>query len=252
MTKRKGISIQSQYLLFTGVLGVLIVISIYFSYLDIGSQYRLLKTNTQQTFDMRKMTLEIRGHIDALISGIDVVMLEPEYKAQVDLIYDASFTELNQIIAKLSNSGSSGGVDLTEDLDELSLALDELYHVAKRLFEIRVSANLQYPSMEISSREMQPARDQVFNILDTAIREHREEGRSKDAAIYYELLIAAKQTWSNLIGEYRLYLANRVGSFDETNLFTQEHIIEGYIDQMLETAANIMAQQAHFGFEGEQ
>ena len=75
-----NLGLQSQYIVFAGVLGIIITFSIIFSYGVMTSNYNSLVDNTRQTSEIRKNILQVRNHIDSLVNSIDLVMLQPEFK----------------------------------------------------------------------------------------------------------------------------------------------------------------------------
>ncbi|MBF0265087.1 MAG: bifunctional diguanylate cyclase/phosphodiesterase [Gammaproteobacteria bacterium] len=194
----------------------------------------------------------MRNHIKALIKGIDVVMLQPEFKSQVDLIIQMSFSEVYQIIDSLIKNHSISDYSISKELSELAQDLPLLQNTGKDLFEIRTDANKQYPSMEISSRIMRPVRNQVYTIIDNAIVEYKNDNPSYHNIIFYELLLAIRQSWTQTIAVYRLYLANRVGSFDEEQLLEQEEMVDEYIEQMFVLLAELKQHETFYGFESAQ
>ena len=78
--------------------------------------------------------------------------------------------------------------------------------------------NEQYPAMEISANVMRPSRNAIFSILNISINEFQQGEETLDHNMAFQLLIQAQNAWISTIAEYRLYLANRIGSFNEQGL----------------------------------
>lgn len=246
-----GFSLQAKYLLYSVLVSLVIVSAIFASYLVSSRSHDALADNIQQTAQIKQKTLQMRNHINALVNGVEMVMLDPGFKDQVRLIFEASFTEVNQLILQLSDAAMFNGFNMADELQNINLDLQELYTAASNLFEIRTEVSRQYPSMEVSNRVMRPARNTLYTNIDIALRELLDENPELRGSVYHEALRHAMQVWTSTIAEYRLYLANRVGSFDEEQLYEQEDNIDAYIDEMLRIAKNLLQFSDQFGLQAE-
>lgn len=243
-------SLQSRYVFFAGLLALIIGVSIYFSYSDMRERYQNLYQNTKETSEFRKHILEMREQINSLVQGIDLVMLQPEYQEQVRLMFGANLTQIDLVLQRVLQYNLVRRYKLDKELEQLSNSLTDLEYITQRLIELRTNANQQYPSMAVSSSVMRPARNTVITILDTALREYHEEYDDNPQIEYHEAILNLKQLWTSTIAEYRLYLANRVGSFNEDQLFLQENNVNDYFEQVTLSAQRFMQFKDKFGFEG--
>ncbi|MBD3669240.1 MAG: sensor domain-containing phosphodiesterase, partial [Gammaproteobacteria bacterium] len=101
-----------------------------------------------------------------------------------------------------------------------------------RLFEIREDATKQYPSLAVGNNVMQPNRNEFNNAIALALNELREEGLQRKQPKLYAEFIQARHLWTQVLSNFRLYLANRVGSFNEESLPIQEKAIETMYDEL--------------------
>ena len=242
-------SLQTKYILLSVILGLIIAASIYPTYTEMTTRYQSLIDNAEQATKTRQQTLKIRNHISTLVNGIDVVMLEPEYKDQVDLIFDASFTELHQILTLHIHDEIDKDIGLADEIVELKENLKKLQSKSKELFEIRTDVNKQYPAMDISNRFMLPARNNISASLSIIIGELQENKTLFVNSKYYELIMRLKQLWTSTIADYRLYLAIRMGSFNEEQLIAQELYVDDYISEIEETVSLVQENIEEYGFE---
>ncbi|NNJ92010.1 MAG: EAL domain-containing protein [Gammaproteobacteria bacterium] len=247
-----NLSLQSQYIILASVLGIIITLSIYFSYSVMTRHYHSLVENTRNTSEIRNNILKVRNHINVLANGIDLVTLQPEYKDQVLLVFQASFTEINQILDAVIEKELLGGAEFISALSQLSANLDQLRESAQRLFEVRTNVNQQYPGMEVSSRVLRPAQKDMMTALNLALQENDEDALQSKSPAYRAHLVHLKQLWTSTISAYRLYLANRMGSFDEEELYDQEVHVDEYLLEMKNQVAALLQYEALFGFESEE
>jgi len=247
-----NLSLQSQYIIVASLLGVIITLSIYFSYSVMTRQYQSLVEHTRQTAEIRSHILKGRNHINELVNGIDLVIVQPEYKDQVLLVFQASFSEVSRIIDVVIDNKLFDSPAFLSELQQLSANLEHLRESAHRLFEVRTDVNLQYPGMAVSSRLMRPARNTMVTTLNMALREYDEENPQPVSPGYRAHLLNLKQLWTSTIAEYRLYLANRMGSFDEEELYEQQLHVDQYLQEMKNQITLLMQYEPLFGFESEQ
>jgi hypothetical protein len=246
-----NLGLQSQYIILAGVLGVVITLSIYLSYSVMTSHYQSLVDNTRRTSEIRNNILQVRNHINVLANSIDLVMLQPEYKAQVLLVFHASFTEIDQILDTVIDQELFDSPEFFVELNQLSGNLSRLKESAYRLFEVRTNVNLQYPGMKISSDILRPARNTIVTTLNLALQEYDEDPPQPAVPAYRAHLANLKHLWTSTVAEYRLYLANRVGSFDEEQLYDQENHVDDYVEEMNSQISGLMQYREFFGFESE-
>lgn len=136
-------------------------------------------------------------------------------------------------------------------LDEIQTDIDLLGQKSRHLFEIRVNVNSQYPAMEISANVMRPSRNAIFSIFNITINEFQQDSDLHKNSDEYDIVIYAQNAWISTIAEYRLYMANRIGSFDEKQLIEQEINVQTYIERMEKISQQLQARNSDqlFGFE---
>lgn len=113
-----------------------------------------------------------------------------------------------------------------ERLEGLRNTLGELNQAAARLIETRLHATRQYPSLALardpmlvqSRRFTTAATVAMDDMLHSASDAHRAAGG-------YHALVQVRQLWSHMVATFRMYLANRLGSFDVDSLTDQERDI---------------------------
>ncbi len=104
---------------------------------------------------------------------------------------------------------------LKNTLAELNVAIDEL-------IQTRVDINRQYPALALARSNMLPNHSVFYTAADLAINEILEEQvtfRNQEA---YQSFVQIRHIWTQMISNFRMYLANRLGSFDESVLPVQE------------------------------
>ena len=117
----------------------------------------------------------------------------------------------------VSHSSNGPIVDLTS----LTTLLVELDKEFSGVVNTRLISTDQYPSLGEGSVTLRPNRIQFVNAISVAIYE-MESGETDYNDEVYIALLETRFRWSQVISNFRLYLANRFGSFNEESLVKQE------------------------------
>ena len=116
---------------------------------------------------------------------------------------------------------------LHANLSELSQDIDELV-------QTRVEPTLQYPSLALANRTLRPSRININNALAVMLNEMKEDGTANRNTEVYRTVLEIRHLWSQMLSNFRLYLANRVGSFNEDALPVQEAAVDTMYTQLRE------------------
>lgn len=101
----------------------------------------------------------------------------------------------------------------------------------ERIIATRLNALAQYPSMALAQESMQPLNREFLTAVSLALEESDSgDARNSDA---YQTLIRARHLWTQMISNFRIYLANRMGSFREDTLKTQESDVTELHSQLI-------------------
>ncbi len=236
---RERKSLQFQYVFFSGILLLLIVIAILYSRSVVTAQYQLLAEKRSQASIILIQTSELRDHINTISSSIDIVMLEPEFKDQINLVFSASFNEMNAIIKNIRKHDLIVEQEETVQLEQIVANMEKLKKFARQLFDIKTDINKQYPSMAVSENEILPARDAIYSIFNISIDEADDQLLIQSNKEAYEILINGQKMWNSVISTYRLYLANKFGAIDDSQLASQEHHLDMLLEKMFEYSAEL-------------
>lgn len=110
--------------------------------------------------------------------------------------------------------------------DKLIERLELLDKEIVGLINVRLDTSNQYPSLAVGAQTMQPNRDKLNNAISLALNEMTVDNTQAKNPNIYNAVIQARHLWSQVLSNSRLYLANRVGSFNKDALPIQEKSIE--------------------------
>lgn len=167
----------------------------------------------------------IRSELLDSYKELNNFLLEPEnLNYQKSII--VSIKEAWRISKKLNEHGWITKYQKKELASELVKKLRALEIQASELIKTRLNVNNQFPSLAVGAEIMQPNRNILNNAIALAINEMDADNTQTEKPELYRLLINTRNIWSKALSNSRLYLANRVGSFNESALPIQEKAVE--------------------------
>ncbi|MFO7604044.1 MAG: EAL domain-containing protein [Gammaproteobacteria bacterium] len=131
-----------------------------------------------------------------------------------------------------------------DNLKEFYASLQQLRTALTELVETRLNTNQQYPALAYSRRTMLPLNTRMVTAINLALEE-LQEADTLDTEVYIKLL-TIRHFWTQIISNFRMYLANRLGSFDEQTLPVQQNDIEVTLHAVLQQITGLQ-QQAETG-----
>jgi diguanylate cyclase (GGDEF)-like protein len=248
---KKIVSIQRQYILIAVLLGGFIIITSAISYSNSLSKTTNLVEKVDKISELLKVTANIRIHYRNAKRLIDDFMLEPELGKHNDSLI-ADFFQIKAHLYQLKNDGIVKQLPSFILLDEILRKTDTFKKQADKLFDIRIKANAQFPALGISANIMRPARNEIFTVFTVILDEFLEnDDLHQDPHVFHDV-IQAQKIWISTVSEFRLYLANRLGSFDDKGLIAQEKNIHSYLNKLDKLIDHLLLyrDKNQFGFEG--
>jgi len=136
---------------------------------------------------------------------------------------DESFYKLHHLpISSSDPAAHSFTYPIPPKSNELTNLLIDLDVEFKRVLSTRLVSVEQYPSLGLGSEILRPNRIQFVNAMSVALYELNENNGELYDKEVYEALVRTRFLWSQMVSNFRLYMANRLGSFNEQALINQE------------------------------
>lgn len=238
-------SLKSRYIVFAGLLGIIVILASYFGYRNVS----IVSQDTTANIAARRQLLDhvsnIRIHIFNGYKALDAFLLDPTRKQSKQQVHNA----FHSAISKARQLDSNPWIikqDLSTTVDELTQVFQQLDNDVAELIQVRIEPTRQYPSLALGNRVMAPNRNNMNNaialVLDDPVN---REALARHPKIY-KAFIDVRHLWSQTLSIFRLYLANRVGSFDEASLPVQEKAIETMYSELKKRLDTL----AHFDKQG--
>lgn len=127
---------------------------------------------------------------------------------------------------KLGNSSWTKENNLSSLINKLRHSLLVYDQEVLRLIDVRMSAEKQHPALYYARETMLPQSKRFTTAATLALEEIIEESDLSINTDIYQTLMNSRYLWSQIISSFRMYLINRLGSFSEAYLHSQEADIE--------------------------
>jgi len=167
-----------------------------------------------------------------------LIIPSPELQASILPQIDSAITqvaELEHQVDEISNMG------ISPYLKPLKQELTETRKQVEHLTILRQDINLLYPSNSLLLGQMLPANNAFLSSSSLAMQSS-EENASRIQNKVYRLLSETRHAWTNKIGAFRMYIANRSGIFGSpvAGMQAQKSNIKLYSDKIDELLGELL------------
>ncbi len=118
-------------------------------------------------------------------------------------------------------------------ISDIRATMETLDVAIEKIITTRLNALTQYPSMALAQENMQPLNQTFFTAVTLALDETDTQDARRPKSEAYMTLLRARHLWTQMISNFRIYLANRMGSFREDTLLTQEQDVTALHAQLM-------------------
>lgn len=227
-------SLRSRHLFVTAMLATFLLAGIFLAHYTVEQSKDTVTANLEQRSQMLHISRQMRESLLQTYGAMDAFLLEPDQKDYVEIMR----ASMANAIATVENL--PGNIWISDNANDIELEklpgyLKNLSNALEHLVKTRRDPLQQFPSLAISNSDMRPFRNGFNNAIALAITESSEHS-DNDGMEVFTALIQCRHLWTQMVSNYRLYLANQLGSFDEDSLPLQEQGIQilytGLIDSL--------------------
>ena len=243
--KEKIQSLRNRAIIFALSVSLLIVLISLIGYSNIKTFNDDSTVQIQERDDLLGSLSLIRGKLLGFHQNLNQFLLMPEnitYQKQVV----SKVKEAFDISLLLKSHRWIKEYEREQVVERLAGDLNLLNTDIKKLIKVRLDPNNQYPSLAVSSILLSPNRERLNILFTLSVTEANENNTQIKRPEVYKTLISARYLWGQILSGFRMYLANRLGSFDKNLLPTQEHDIE-VLYNLLQAKFGILQQYANEG-----
>ncbi|MCW8928653.1 MAG: EAL domain-containing protein [Gammaproteobacteria bacterium] len=237
-TQKKMASLRTRFIALALILGSLLIIGTYIS-----------NSNSSKTSDEAFFQLSSISEQSLLVDTIRSQIFDANLYLNLYLIstdqtinkknYSQSILSAQKTLSQLQAHPDIKKQKHNNSLKNIKQLIHELDNKIQLLFKVRVTPTLQYPAMNIAFSQMQPNGNIIAGAISIAVEELENNHQLSNTLFILKTFFNTQYTWTTLTSEFRIYLANRMGSFDETGLRQQEINIEHFYSKFMQNIAQL-------------
>lgn len=243
-------SLRKRAIFFSATISILIVIISISGYSNFKSLHTESSLNLLKRDELLVRLSLIRSELLDSYKALNNFLLTPEnnnYKQNIIINVKAALQISNELVQHdwvLKYKRKDVAVKLNENFQLLEKEVSELILV-------RLDSNNQYPSLAVGVEVMEPNRDKLNNAIALSMNEMSNDNIQIKKPKIYNTLIQIRHLWTKVLSNSRLYLANRVGTFNKDALPIQEKGIEVMFDELQLNLFHLKksADKGELGFE---
>lgn len=243
-------TLKGRFTVFAAVLVLIAVGTTVYTHKNVKQSSDAVAGNLAIRYASQNYSQQIHDGLFDSYKKLSAFLLDPtrtELQAQIH----TSLQNTIEASQALSSTVSPAFVANTSiDFNELTRLLMALNADVSKVLNTRLKSREQYPALGQGNQILRPNRIQFVNAMSVAMYEMSSEQESYDQEVF-QALVKARFLWSQMVSNFRLYLANRFGSFDEEALKQQEVGI-GQLYQALQLQLAVLdkfEQEDKLGFE---
>ena len=249
--KSRQTSLCQHYFRISFLLSLFIIVSAFVTDGMLQDTSKETASNIQVRNDMLLNSRKVRNAVWNIKKSLDVFLREP-YVTRNE----------SDLVSAVSNA--SGLVNQAADKklysDELQKNIFSVVHQnllqlevsISELINLRKDFDRQFPGFALANNGMFPSQQSVLSAVNFALEELREENNpelSEAYSAFHEL----RYQWQAMVSNYRMFVANRMGSFRKEVLDRQNDATYAYHDRIQKKISLLieLANQDRIGFQGQ-
>ncbi|TCK17437.1 diguanylate cyclase (GGDEF)-like protein [Thiogranum longum] len=203
-------TLSGRYLVVALAVVIVVTLSVGWAVWMLGKATQSSTSSLQLRNNIQSLGTAIRSSVWQTNFALQRYMISPSDDIQKQVLQE--IREAREKAAELAKiqSGSQGSaekaIQLKEKLGKLQLQLDHL-------MEIRNDPQQLHPAMHLMSGFMLPANDAFVTAVNLALSELVSDNSNILASQEFLLLNGVRDRWRQMIGFYRVMVANRFGAF---------------------------------------
>ncbi len=214
-------SLRGRYAVVAGLVAIVVLMSAYLGYIQLQKARELTTQNIAARNQLLERSRMVRDAVWTTRESLATFLLDPGSQAERERIQQA-LLDARQQADQLFDHPWVRQRGYQKNINILKDTLAKLDKAVNELIQVRTDISRQYPALALARDEMLPNHSIFYTAADLAINEILEEPVTFRNQEVYQTFVQARHLWTQMISNFRMYLANRLGSFDEPALPLQE------------------------------
>ena len=218
-------SLRVRYAGIAILFALIILTSASLAYQTLSSARNSTTDRIESRQQLQQRTRYIRDAIWQAHESLQLFLFNPDKDLYQDKIHKAISQAITQADHLLDRNWDMA-TDPLNNIKKLRTLMVRFDATVKRLIEIRTTATMQYPSLALARGHMMGLNSDFVTAASLAMDEALGIPDHAQITLIYQILVQARHHWSQMISNFRMYLANRLGTFDDTVFASQIDDIE--------------------------
>lgn len=215
-------SLKKRYSAFTILLAVMMLVFSWLAQNQINKMTKDLQANISSRNLLFQRSRHIRNTISQFRDELHKFQIDPRHIEDQQHILSLISQAILSTERLAQHPWIKGNYHST--LSELNNDIHEFESIALRLIKVRLSPSDLFPSLEIANAILQPMAAGFTNNINLSIKDI-EDNYSPELQKEYEILVALRYQWAQMISDFRMYMLNQLNSFQESFIANQLHLI---------------------------
>jgi len=246
---RHPYSIRSRYFIAAFLAAVVLLSVILIAQYNVSrtSENNLVRIQLRE--DVSQHTSKIRLGVLTAMDTLTDHLLNPQDDAAT--VWQREITAVLDNLYMVDKSGWGNHTNTSDLTYQLGRSIKLLDLKALKLIEMRRNAEATNPALFYARQSMLPLQQSITTHLDKMLDELTEE-QNIDTYHHYVEVAKVQRYWLRLIAAFRLYVVNRLGSFDNTILPQQADNIKMIYETLLPLTRELveLGEQDKLGLSG--
>lgn len=212
-------SLRGRYTIVAGLVAIIVLAGASLGYQQLDTAREEITYNIETRNQLLERSRMVRNAVWQIRESLAAFLLEPDLIEQRNNIQKFLTDARLQTEILIEHSWVKQHRNSTHVLKN---TLAELEQAIDTLIQTQLGIARQYPALTAAHANMRPTHNSFYSSADRAINKILKEPRTADNLLNYQVFMQARHIWTQMISSFRMYLANRLGSFDESVLTLQE------------------------------
>ena len=210
-------SLKNRYFLTTLILLMAVLAGATITHFHVSENRDITTSNISIRNVYIQDTRRIRMAVWDIRDSLSNFLLDPYH----DEYYNKLITSVDETLVltdKFLHQDKFIDENIKQQITLLDANLKKLNDQIQVLIKIRKTPIIQYPALAYARQKLLPYHRQFQTAATLALQEIETDREGNQAQ---DILLQIKYTWTQMIAEFRMYLSNRLGSFDKGSFDSQ-------------------------------
>ena len=243
-------SLRKRALLFSATISIVVLFILVFAYFKSNETQEKTLRHVKDHTAVLAMLNHIRANLLDSYKDLNNFLLIPEKIQYKDSVRN-SINDAKKVSGNLLSYLSNDEFNKSQPEINLESKLNSLEAEINTLFKVRLDSAELYPALSVAATYMRPNRVKMNNFLGVIHNEMHVDNTIANSPNIYDKYVNTRHLWNKVLSNFRIYLANRTGTFSQELMPRQEKGIAATYDEFKKNLDDLvkLGNSDQLGFE---